>query len=222
MLGDGDGDGRIDLAIEDPSGGSGGYTTTYLFALEPFGSVTPTAILDNVFMMRRDDESGFIALGFDPQFAYRWTSGAGSPRPRVVLAPDGSVPRSNWRCDAEAMRVPPPNDAQWQALLARVREGAARAQAETRPGAEPSSEPWLAPLLATFCDLAYGGHVELAWRFLDEAWPADGVVRWSEPLDRKALAAELVEALAASPCAESLGFPGGPPRLAPAIDPPQG
>ena len=66
MLGDGDGDGRLDLAIEDPSGGSGGYTTTYLFALEPSGSATPTAILDNVFMVRRDYESGFIAIGFDP------------------------------------------------------------------------------------------------------------------------------------------------------------
>ena len=221
MLGDGDGDGRLDLAIEDPSGGSGGYTTTYLFALEPSGSATPTAILDNVFLVRRDDESGFIAIGFDPQFAYRWTSGAGSPRPRVVLAPDGSVPRSNWRCDADAMRVPPPNDAQWQALLDRVRAGARRAQAASGPDADPSSEPWLAPLLATFCDLAYGGEVELAWRFLDEAWPTDGVVRWGEPLDRDAFAAELAEALAASRCAEALGFPGGPPRVAPAIDPPQ-
>lgn len=222
MLGDGDGDGRLDLAIEDPSGGSGGYTTTYLFALEPFGSATPTAILDNVFMVRRDDETGFIAIGFDPQFAYRWTSGAGSPRPRVVLAPDRSVPRSNWPCDAEAMRLPPPSKAQWQTLLDRVREGVHSAQAETRPDADPPSEPWLAPLLATFCDLAYGGHVDLAWRFLDEAWPADGVARWGEPLERDAFAAELAEALAASPCAETLGFPGGPSLAAELPDSPQG
>lgn len=119
------------------------------------------------------------------------------------------------------MRIAPPNDAQWQALLDRVRAGARRAQAASGPDADPSSEPWLAPLLATFCDLAYGGEVELAWRFLDEAWPTDGVVRWGEPLDRDAFAAELAEALAASRCAEALGFPGGPPRVAPAIDPPQ-
>ncbi len=208
MLGDGDGDGRLDLAIENPSGGSGGYTTTYLFALEPFGSVTPTAILDNVFIVRRDDESGFVAIGFDPQFAYRWTSGAGSPRPRLVRAPDGMVPRSNWPCDAEAMRLPPPSEAQWQLLLDRVREGVRQARAGARPDADPMSEPWLAPLLATFCDLAYGGHVDLAWQFLDEAWPQGLVARWAEPLDRDALAAELAEALAASPCAEALGFPG--------------
>ena len=77
-----------------------------------------------------------------------------------------------------------------------------------RADAEPMSEPWLAPLLATFCDLAYGGHVDLAWQFLDEAWPQGLVARWAEPLDRDALAAELAEALAASPCAEALGFPG--------------
>ncbi len=211
MLGDGDGDGRPDLAIEDPSAGSGGYTTTYLFSLEPTGTVVPTAILENAFMVRNDNDSAFDAIGFDPQYAYRWTSGAGSPRPRLVLAPDGSVPRSNWTCDAEAMRLASPSETQWNALLERVREGAARAAAETTPGESVSSEPWLAPLLASFCHLAYGGHPDLAWMFLAEAWPTGALVRGNPPLDREAFAAELAEALAASPCAEVLGFPGGPP-----------
>lgn len=211
MLGDGDGDGRPDLAIEDPSGGSGGFTTTYLFTLEPTGSVVPSAILENAFMVRLDDGSAFEAIGFDPQFAHRWTSGAASPRPRVVLAPDGSVPRSNWNCDADAMRLDPPTEPQWQALLEEVRLGVQRAREQTQPGGDPASEPWLGPLLGTFCDLAYAGHVDLAWRFLDETWPEGAISSWGEPRAKDAFAAELAEALSQSRGALALGFPGGPP-----------
>jgi hypothetical protein len=85
-----------------------------------------------------------------------------------------------------------------------------QAREQTQPGTDPASEPWLAPLLGTFCELAYAGHVDLAWRFLDEAWPEGGIASWGAPLSKEAFAADLAAALAQSRCAGALGFPGGP------------
>ena len=75
--GDLDGDGQSELLIVLPSGGSGGYTTSVLYAIGP-SSLVPKAVLNNVWFEDEDHNGTFEAVGFDACFAYVWTSGAGS------------------------------------------------------------------------------------------------------------------------------------------------
>lgn len=199
MLGDADGDGTLDLVVEDPSGGSGGYVTGYVFALEAGGSVRPTAILENAVFLDLGDDGHLDALAFDPTYAYRWTSGADRPTPRVLLTAPG-VRGGSWGILAERQFTPPPTKETWNTMLAEIAAAHREAIETAEPGDRRFTHPWLTPLLRRTLSLAYAGHPGLARTFFNEAWP-DGD---TGSLDRATLAAELAAAMQESPFAAAL------------------
>ncbi len=155
--GDVDGDGEADLVIELPSGGSGGATTTILYAFSREG-IVPKVILENVWFEDEDRNGTFEAVGFDGTFAYVWTSGAGSTRPRIALRP--SPERSGpWIIDAERMLRVGPSDEELTAL--------AKSIADASPD---NREAWLSPLLRGTIRLLYAGRSADAASFLRSHW----------------------------------------------------
>lgn len=166
------GDGLPDLVITWLSGGSGGYARTYIFTIDP-GEATPTLTPDAVinfpgwFERHPSGKCRFVA--FESTYAYWWTSGAGSHRPRVVLRFESG----RWIVDAEMMRHSAPDDEQIAAWVS-----AARADQE------PNWSIWVSEVLAHAIDLIYSGREAAAWKFLDDAWPerfaADKAARFEE------------------------------------------
>lgn len=144
-----------DLVIECPTGGSGGALTTYVYRMEPDGLV-PTTVLENAWIELASADGSFRAVGFDGTFAYRWTSGAGSPRPRVILKAE----QGHWIFDREAMRALTPSDAD----LALVRE-----QIASSTNA-PGTDAWRSPLLRAVTGLLFAGKTAAARDLLVEQW----------------------------------------------------
>lgn len=199
LLGDADGDGTLDLVVEDPSGGSGAYVTGYVFALELGGGVRPTAILENAIFVDLGGDGRLDALAFDPTYAYRWTSGADRPDPRVILtAPD--TRDGEWAILESWQFGPPPSPTAWRAMIEEIAAAHREAIETAEPGDRRFTHPWLTPLLRRTVSLAYAGHPGLARTFFDEAWP-DGD---TGSLDRATLAAELAAAMQESPFAAAL------------------
>ncbi len=156
--GDLDGDGQSELLIVLPSGGSGGYTTSVLYAIGP-SSLVPKAVLNNVWFEDEDHNGTFEAVGFDACFAYVWTSGAGSTRPRLALR----VVQGTVSIDPDRMRSTAPTDEQLDALRAAVRDAPADRGNSGR-------EAWLAPLLRGTIELLYAGRADAARTFLHGGW----------------------------------------------------
>lgn len=154
--GDIDNDGETDLLLCIPSGGSGGYLTSILYSIGP-NSLLPKAVFENVWMEDRNGDGRFEAYGFDPIFAYRWTSGAGSTRPLLRFR----LEHRTLTLDADAMRAAAPDEASLEALRTAIRS--ASADADNR-------EPWLAPLLRGTIELLYAGRADAARAFLTEHW----------------------------------------------------
>jgi hypothetical protein len=153
--GDIDGDGNPDLVIEVPSGGSGGMTTTYIYEFA-LGGPVPRSILDNAWFEDEDGDGDFEAVGFESAFAYIWTSGAGSPRPRLALRPDPRNPR-RWTIDPERMRAGAPTDAERDAW---------RTAIESNRGAA-SREAWMSPMLRWVVAELYAGRPAAAKAVVD-------------------------------------------------------
>lgn len=154
--GDIDNDGETDLLLCVPSGGSGGYLTSILYSIGP-NSILPKAVFENVWMEDRDGDGRFEAYGFDPIFAYRWTSGAGSTRPILRFR----LQHRTLTLDAYAMRAAAPDEASLEALRATIRNASADGG---------NREPWLAPLLRGTIELLYAGRADAARAFLTEQW----------------------------------------------------
>jgi predicted RNA-binding Zn-ribbon protein involved in translation (DUF1610 family) len=198
LLGDANGDGMLDLVIEDPSGGSGGFVTGYVLALEPGGSVRPTAILQNAVFADLGGDGHLDAIAFDPTYAYRWTD-ADRPDPRVILTAPSTLD-GRWTIDRDRQFIPAPSPEAWRAMIEEIADAHRDAAAETDPGVPPATRPWLSPLLRQTVRLAYAGHPALARDFFEEAWPTgDTGIH-----DRLVVARELAAAMRESPYAAEL------------------
>lgn len=177
------GDGIPDVVVEQFSGGMHCCTQSTVLGLGPelkdYGTINGA---DGEVEFEDVDGDGVLeARVGDWRFAY-WREYAfvETQVPDVILryAPDGYHPA----CDL--MRTDPPDSA---ALAARARE-----LSDGWAAGDPPADIW-----GYAVDLVYQGHAQLAWRFLDLAWPArisgkDEFVRelrarlqdspcWSEP-----------------------------------------
>ena len=153
------GSGVPELLVSEYSGGAHCCTTYHLFAFEPFFrrlAVIPTldagARFENL-----DGRPGMEMVTADMTFAYWNTYYAASPKPRVVLAWNGS----DYVVAPDLMAAAAPDAAD----LAAQAQAVAASDQWTDDAMDPD-------LWRTMLDLIYGGHADLAWGFLDAAWPA--------------------------------------------------
>jgi hypothetical protein len=156
------GDADLGLVITSDTGGSGCQQTHYVFSLgdpQVGPSFTPLAVLDSCGYFEDRDKDGvpeFIAS--DRTFAYRWTSGAASPHPEVILRWHKTQHR--YVVAADLMRRAPD---QIELEKARV--------ALTTAIPKPSNEEFYAIPLATALNLIYAGNRAEGLAFLRETWP---------------------------------------------------
>lgn len=147
-----------EVVMTMPTGGSGGYATTIVYQIDQ-GGLIPVSVLPNAWLEDTDHDGNPTMAGFDGTFAYVWTSGAGSTRPRIVLRPTAD---GRWAVDADAMRAAAPDEA----TLASLRDAVAKADAGQR-------ELWMAPLLRGTIELLYAGRGRDAKAFLEAGWRGD-------------------------------------------------
>lgn len=154
------GSGVPELLVAEYSGGAHCCTTYYLYAFKPyFRLLTTIPTLDaGARFEDLDGRPGLEAITADMTFAYWNTYYAASPKPRVVLAWNGSA----YVAAPDLMATPAPDEA----------------DLDTQAAAVAASDQWTADtmdpdLWRTMLDLIYGGHADLAWRFLDAAWPTN-------------------------------------------------
>lgn len=167
------GEGMPDIVITHDNGGTGCFMETYVFSVEagPPPVVNLMAKLDDCGGFEDVDGDGrpeFVVL--DRTFKHRWTSGAGSPMPRVVLSWSGS----QFAVNQKLTRQPAPPLSE---CVARVRQAHASSGAQylvSEPeGLDGPGPTWLEPLLGDYFPLVYGGNAVQADQLLDAIWPQD-------------------------------------------------
>lgn len=163
-----DADGVPDVIVETYSGGAHCCWTYVVISLSDPPRVTFT--LDSAVGARFDLDptaGGNTTLihTADTTFAYWRTSYVESPMPGVTMR----LSHGQTTIAAELMRRPAPSPQELASEAAKVRE-AIRADVAAKGAKELSvADYWRTPL-----DLMYSGHEDLAWKFFDDAWPAEG------------------------------------------------
>lgn len=160
------GDGVGDLIVSDYSGGAHCCTTYHILSLAP-DAVSELQTIDtgnsgaNFHDIDGDGLPEMITA--DNAFAYWNAPYVESPMPGVVLKwVDG-----RFQVAGDLMREPAPDDVTLASDAQAIREDpdwAARIAAD--PSAVPPADLWREML-----NLIYAGHADLAWRFLNDAWP---------------------------------------------------
>jgi predicted nucleic acid-binding Zn ribbon protein len=173
------------LWITESPGGSGGYSTTYVFRSPASGELVPAITLENGIFV----DSHWLQS--DMTYRYWLTSGAGSPVPTLAGIP--SEAGIHWL-------DPKPTDGPSRDELDSLAKAIASASPDEQPG-----DQFLGPTLHGFLDLMYSGRAPEAWKFLDTCLDA-GLGRFIEsgvvsdmPRSREALRAVLVEKMRSSP-----------------------
>lgn len=152
------GNGIPNMVIEVYTGGAHCCSLTYIFELGDIFrlvAIIPTTHSSGDFTHLDDDNIPEFVF-HDWHFAYWVTSFVGSPSPQMILHYQDEV----YRPAIDLLRQPAPS---W-ATLAEQAQGIQLSFSET--GIFPE-------LLATMLNLIYSGHADLAWKFLDTAWPSE-------------------------------------------------
>lgn len=142
--------------VREHQGGSGGYTTTFVFHTAAPGQFTPTVVLSDGHF------EGDTWVQRDLIYRYWITSGAGSPVPELV---------GRWTEDHVSFSSPSDTAPRRAGPDRTTLDGILRTIRSSEPNAT-SSEQILSGSLRGFLDLVYAGRAEEAWRFLDECLAA--------------------------------------------------
>jgi hypothetical protein len=153
------GDDGSNLVITEHSGGTGCYEWHYVFDLNshfPHDGIRVIAVLNECGHFQDVTGDGYPEfIARDRTFSYRWTCGANSPYPAVILRWDGD----RYAPAPHLMRKPPPEQEESPGLLAGFRN-----ETETWEGR-------FSALLEIVLDLIYTGNESFAWKVLQEYWP---------------------------------------------------
>jgi hypothetical protein len=187
--------------IRSDSGGSGGFSTTYLFQTSADDEFLPAAILENgLFVPAALGSERSVWRQADLTYRYWITSGAGSPTPTLEAVPR-QIPGGHQIRFLDPDPGGGPSVEALRAVLTRLREASPNAT---------DSELILSNTLRPFLDLVYAGRAPDAWRFLDDAFDArlaslleSGAVS-DLPRSREAFRAVLHEQMQRSPFHQEL------------------
>lgn len=152
------GNGIPNMVIKEYTGGAHCCSLTYIFELGDvfrLVAVIPTTHSDGRFVHLDDDDIPEFVFD-DWHFAYWATPFAGSPSPEIILRYEDGV----YRPAIDLLRRPAPEQAKLEKQAQRIQQSFWESDG-------------LPELLEIMLDLIYSGHADLAWKFLDAAWPPD-------------------------------------------------
>ncbi|WP_263375183.1 hypothetical protein [Granulicella aggregans] len=159
------GRGNPDMIVSLDTGGAHCCHLTYVFELQPKLKLLATIDAEDSDTSHFEDldrDQHFYYLADDWTFAYWPSDFAESPVAPIVLRYDDGAKQHNYRLALDKMQRPVPTPVEWQEALDRTR-------------ANFKEDTWQlsfgATLWTTIIRLIYTGHSDLAWKFLDEAWP---------------------------------------------------
>jgi len=169
--------GDPDMVVYSYTGGAHCCLMTWVFQLQPAFRLLATLDAEDswpAYFAAPNLDGHYYYFDDDWTFAYWPSSFAGSPVAPVILqfVPDGKGGGA-YHLALGRMRKPPPTLAVWKKSLRKARATFL-----------PSNGPWPlfigATLWTTEMRLIYSGHSELAWKFLNQAWPATvpGKEKW--------------------------------------------
>lgn len=160
------GDGQPDVMISEWLGGANCCLVIHIFEIGPM--FKKLATVDSGFgdagphFIEYSNARALAVQVYDWTFASWNADFADSPAPRVVLRfTDGE-----YRVATDLMHTRAPSAEELTRRAAAVKTYAAGAEVSVWPDGTLSPELW-----GTMLDLIYGGHREMAWEFLDIAWP---------------------------------------------------
>jgi hypothetical protein len=163
------GDGQPDLVISEWLGGANCCLIFHIFEIGPtfknlgtidaeFGDSGPHFIHPD-----KDSKANGLAIQIhDWTFANWNTDFADSPAPKVILRFSDNA----YRVAPDLMRAPALNASDLATRAAAVSKYAQSAKGDAWPHTKVSPQLW-----GTMLDLIYSGHEDVAWKFLDTAWP---------------------------------------------------
>jgi hypothetical protein len=168
------GRGRPDIIVRFYTGGAHCCTLHFLFELQPQFRLVATLDSDDdgiAHFGKLNGDSTYYYFSTDWTFAYWPQSFAGSPSASVILRFQNDPQGGSYRLALDKMRKPAPRKADWNKSLAEARDKFSDNVWDFTTGGT---------LWNTVLNLLYDGHADLAWRFLDEAWPRKmkGKQRW--------------------------------------------
>ncbi len=167
------GNGHPDLVVSGYTGGASCCLVFYMFELKPkFRSLGKIQTRDtdqlSPHFVRLEPGGGAELILHDWTFARWHASFESSPAPIVML----EYKNGGWRVASEVMREPAPTQAELETKANNVRLDTMAENYNdpfrTWPDAKIPSSMW-----ANMLNLIYTGHPDLAWKFLDLAWPAE-------------------------------------------------
>jgi hypothetical protein len=160
------GRGRPDMIVSLYTGGAHCCTIHYVFELEPDFKLLATLDAEDswpAYFADLDGDHHYYYLADDWTFAYWPNCFACSPWAPIKLrfVEDGKA--GSYHLALDKMRQPEPTPTEWGKSLQETR----------KTFSEPNWELSIGTTLwDTELKLIYAGHADLAWKFLDEAWPA--------------------------------------------------
>lgn len=190
-----DGDMVHALWIRSSTGGSGGYSTTYVFSVEAGpgeSGLLPLAVLQNGAFDSPPETETVVWLQPDLTYRYRWTTASGSPVPmlRAEFTVSGAL----------VFLDPPAGSGPSSAELEAIKTSLASREID-----DHARNQTLADTLGVFFDLVYAGRAAEAWQFF-RACHATAIARIeadprfaSERMSREAWEREIHDAMRTSP-----------------------
>jgi hypothetical protein len=170
------GRGHPDMIVSFSTGGAHCCTSHYVFELEPSFRLLATLNDrddDLAHFEPSGDRGGYDYQTADWTFAYWPTCFSCSPSASVTLRFVDDRNGGSYHLALDRMRRPAPAPAEWREALKDARNAIAQG---------PASPDIGTTLWNTVLTLIYSGHSDLAFRFYDEAWPAEvkGKSDWIE------------------------------------------
>jgi hypothetical protein len=160
------GRGHPDMIVSNWSGGAHCCFTRYLFELEPVFKLLATfddADAEFGHFVDLDQNQHYYYLADDWTFAYWPGCFACSPSAPITLQFVEDGKGGSYHLALDKMHQPEPTPTEWGKSLQETR----------KTFSEPNWELFIGTTLwDTELKLIYAGHPDLAWKFLDEAWPA--------------------------------------------------